>query len=343
MPYFDEFPTINFDLEKTGETIELTNILYRTNINESVKNNLALFLNYDFKDKDRLDIISQKLYDDSELHWLIMIMNDMVNPYYDIPVSESALSEFITSKYPGQTFFLSGINNSSSSSSGYDGFVNISGAYQTDEYVRSDTLITSGTATGGSLTHIKLDSSASSVNDTYNGAVITTDSGTGSGQTAIITDYDGETKIATTIFTSHIGCDTEYSIYVSGQVHRFDATYSRLEVDNIVGTFSAGDVITGITSGQTANLQRKIAQSKDAVHHFENSSTEEFYNPYDTTGNYLAGYILNTGSNIIENAVVTNEVYEQRLNDDKRFIRLMDPQLTSTAVSDFNRIMRSRT
>jgi hypothetical protein len=55
----------------------------------------------------------------------------------------------------------------------------------------------SGVAQAGSSTTITLKSTASATNDIYNGMYVTITSGTGSGQTRLIEDYVGSTKVAT--------------------------------------------------------------------------------------------------------------------------------------------------
>ena len=55
----------------------------------------------------------------------------------------------------------------------------------------------SNTAQAGANNTITLDSGASSTNDIFNGSVIVTTGGTGSGQTRIISDYVGSSKVAT--------------------------------------------------------------------------------------------------------------------------------------------------
>lgn len=55
----------------------------------------------------------------------------------------------------------------------------------------------SGTAQGGSTTSITLDAGASAVTDFYKNEVVFIRSGTGAGQAAIITAYNGTTKVAT--------------------------------------------------------------------------------------------------------------------------------------------------
>jgi hypothetical protein len=57
--------------------------------------------------------------------------------------------------------------------------------------------IASGTATDGAAAAITLAVGSEGTNDFYNGFTITISSGTGAGQTRVITDYDGGTRVAT--------------------------------------------------------------------------------------------------------------------------------------------------
>ena len=43
--------------------------------------------------------IAFKLYDDAELHWIILIVNDITNIYSDWPMSTPNFNRFITEKY----------------------------------------------------------------------------------------------------------------------------------------------------------------------------------------------------------------------------------------------------
>ncbi len=54
-----------------------------------------------------------------------------------------------------------------------------------------------GLATGGDATHITLTAISIAISDVYNGSMIVITSGTGIGQARLITDYDGDTLIAT--------------------------------------------------------------------------------------------------------------------------------------------------
>ena len=355
MSYFTNFPTIQYDINKDGTLVDLVDITRGASIRADLKANITFYIRYAYSDTDRPEIISYKIYDDPALHWLVMQMNDVVDPFYDMSVSERSLRTFVDGKYPGQTFFMNNIMTwsvessmwvsespqwlgNTSITSGTSGYTTIPGSYQTDEYVYAPYNVEfSGTVTGASLDYVKLPSSASSTDRAYNGSVIAFTGGTGSGQTAIITGYDATTRRATfsTSLTSHLGCDTTFEIYPTGIVHRWDATFSRVEVKDIYGTFDQLDVVRGYTSGTDSTLQRKVVYSREAVHHFENTSTGVWLDPRSGTIDYVSGYIMDTSSGVIEAAVVTNESYERELNDNKRFMSLMDKDIIGIAIANF--------
>lgn len=71
-----------------------------------------------------------------------------------------------------------------------------------------------GTAQAGAASTITLAAGASAVTDAYKGMVIVTDGGTGSGQTRVISAYDGTTKVATVVpaWTTQPDATTTYTI-----------------------------------------------------------------------------------------------------------------------------------
>jgi hypothetical protein len=97
--YFKGFPRVDYDIDKNNKTISLTNLTKRFKITDNIKDRGAVFYNYDVKDSDRPDIIAEKFYGDSTLDWVILLVNDIIDPYYDWPLTQQNLENFITSKY----------------------------------------------------------------------------------------------------------------------------------------------------------------------------------------------------------------------------------------------------
>lgn len=347
MAYFGEFPTFEYDINKDGKTVTLTNILRGVKINSAIKDNVLLHERYAFEDTDRPEHIANKIYNDPELHWLIMSLNDVIDPNYDVPLSEAGLLSVIDTKYPGQTYFMS--DSAAAGDIITNPFGNISGSFTNGEYVYAPWSGWEGTIGGVSFDtnspRVKL-VDGSSTDDVYNGGVLFVYDGTYE-QYRIITDYDGSTKWATLDSPltpkpdTDLQCGDDWAVLPSGKVNRWDATYSRLEVTGVYGTISEDDFLTGVTSGTTGYVRRKVTNSRDAVHHFENVDTGKWYDPYDSDTQYLAGYAVPSDSpnSAIEATVITNAVYERERNDNIRFISLLQRSAVSFARSEFQDIM----
>lgn len=97
--YFENFPIIPYDATGTGEFKVVTNILRRVGIRAKVKANTMLYDTYDVKNGETPESIAYKLYDDAELHWVILLINNITDRFHDWPMSEAQFLQFIKDKY----------------------------------------------------------------------------------------------------------------------------------------------------------------------------------------------------------------------------------------------------
>ena len=97
--YFDNFPTIPYDSELTGQFKDVKNLLRRVGVRAKVKSNASLFDTYDVKNGETPESIAFKLYGDAELHWVVMLLNDITDRYNDWPMSEAQFLQFVNEKY----------------------------------------------------------------------------------------------------------------------------------------------------------------------------------------------------------------------------------------------------
>ena len=97
--YFDNFPTIPYDSEGNGKFKDVKNLLRRVGVRAKIKTNTMLFDTYDVKNGESPESIAFKLYNDSELHWVIMMINNITDRYHDWPMSEAQFLQFINDKY----------------------------------------------------------------------------------------------------------------------------------------------------------------------------------------------------------------------------------------------------
>ena len=97
--YFDNFPTIPYDSELTGQYKDVKNLLRRVGIRAKVKANTLIYDTYDVKNGETPESIAHKLYGDAELHWVIMLVNNITDRYHDWPMTEAQFIQFVKDKY----------------------------------------------------------------------------------------------------------------------------------------------------------------------------------------------------------------------------------------------------
>ena len=97
--YFKEFPTIPYDAEGNGKFKDVKNLLRRVGIRAKVKANTSLYDTYDIKNGETPESIAHKLYGDSELHWVILLLNNVTDRFHDWPMSEAQFIQFVNDKY----------------------------------------------------------------------------------------------------------------------------------------------------------------------------------------------------------------------------------------------------
>tara|TARA_A100001011_G_scaffold391067_1_gene475762 strand:- start:1636 stop:2163 length:528 start_codon:yes stop_codon:yes gene_type:complete len=91
--YFSEFPVILYDSK------EVTNLLRRVAIRSKVKTNVMFFDTYDVKEGETPEIIADKLYDDPQLHWIVLMVNNIVDRYHGWPMSGNQFLDYVNEKY----------------------------------------------------------------------------------------------------------------------------------------------------------------------------------------------------------------------------------------------------
>ena len=97
--YFDKnFPTIEYDSVGNGEFKDVKNLLRRVALNTKVKTNALLYDTYDVKEGETPEIIAHKLYGDSELHWIVLLVNDVTDRYHQWPMNYSQFLQYINAR-----------------------------------------------------------------------------------------------------------------------------------------------------------------------------------------------------------------------------------------------------
>jgi len=99
MSYFSKFPLITYDIK--GDRIRklLPDILRRVKLKTVIKSGGMLFDKYDVKEGERPEDVAFKWFGDPELHWVILMTNNVTDRYYGWPMNQVQFAEFLTDKY----------------------------------------------------------------------------------------------------------------------------------------------------------------------------------------------------------------------------------------------------
>jgi hypothetical protein len=97
--YFQFFPITQHDLQNEGQLVDLTNILRRFRFDTSVKDNAAVYHEYNIQAGDRPDTIAAKYYGDSGYAWVILMLNEIHDPIFGWPLFNQDFDNYIKGKY----------------------------------------------------------------------------------------------------------------------------------------------------------------------------------------------------------------------------------------------------
>ena len=97
--YFENFPLIPYDSVGNGNFKLVTNLLKRVAVRSKVKINASYYDTYDVKEGEPPEMIADKLYDDPELHWVILLLNDITDRYHQWPKNQNQFLAYVNDKY----------------------------------------------------------------------------------------------------------------------------------------------------------------------------------------------------------------------------------------------------
>jgi len=98
MPYFSQFNKINYTFDSNHKAT-LVNITQNIILKNNQIRDTTLYFNYNIQDGEKAEHISNKFYRTPEYHYIILLLNDIINPYFDWCVSGRELESFINDKY----------------------------------------------------------------------------------------------------------------------------------------------------------------------------------------------------------------------------------------------------
>lgn len=97
--YFQKFPKTFYSLDDTVSVNLVTDITRRADIVEQIKSQAAFYDEYDVIDGETPEVVADKFYNDTELYWIILMANEMLDPRFDWPMSYINLLKYCEKKY----------------------------------------------------------------------------------------------------------------------------------------------------------------------------------------------------------------------------------------------------
>tara|TARA_B100001248_G_scaffold142857_1_gene107276 strand:- start:411 stop:923 length:513 start_codon:yes stop_codon:yes gene_type:complete len=124
------FPNIYYSAKGDGKFTIMKDLLARVKLIANVKDNILGFDYYDVKDGETPEMIAHKYYGDVNLHWTILVVNDVIDYYEDWPMSVQRFEQFVKDKYDNPQ----GIHHYEISQTSGDTTVKIDVGMNTTEY-----------------------------------------------------------------------------------------------------------------------------------------------------------------------------------------------------------------
>ena len=328
--YFTHFPVIPYDSVGDFNFKVVTNLLKRVAVRTKIKTNTLFFDTYDVKEGERPEDIADKLYGDPELHWVVLLVNDITDRYHQWPMSGPQFRQYLNDKYtnPDGTHHFEIVQKSG------------------DTTVKIDV----GTVATDYGSSVETFNPSSDVDGEY---ITTTTAHTFSVGDAVFYSSASGTRIPDlTENEKYFIISVAEGIVLDGS----DDDFQRIVFDGTDGSSTdAGSKIRLDGTGDGTILNEASATNTrhigDAVVLEDGKLLvgEDTTTLFKISGTKGGGPIaLTTGSDELHSFTkdsdvaipITNREFEERRQDTIRSIRLLDPEYVGTVVNEFKGLLR---
>ena len=97
--YFSKFPLTVYDVKGNGNYTLLPDILRRVKIRAGIASSRLVFDKYNVKEGEKPEDVAFKYYGDAEYHWVVLMVNNITDRYYQWPMTQPDFEEFLADKY----------------------------------------------------------------------------------------------------------------------------------------------------------------------------------------------------------------------------------------------------
>ena len=97
--YFNKFPLMVYDIKGNDNFKLLPDILKRVKMRSGLSASRFVFDKYNVKEGENPEDVAFKYYGDAQFHWVVLMVNDITDRYYEWPMTEPDFADFLTDKY----------------------------------------------------------------------------------------------------------------------------------------------------------------------------------------------------------------------------------------------------
>ena len=97
--YFEQFPLMVYDIKANNNYKLVPDIFRRVKTRNKIKNNITLLDVYDVADGERPEHVAYKIYGATDFFWVVCMINNIENVYYDWPLSNLEFENYMKDKY----------------------------------------------------------------------------------------------------------------------------------------------------------------------------------------------------------------------------------------------------
>lgn len=290
--FFDKFPLVRYTVDKKllNEYDTVRNLLFRIGIiKEVMDTNIDSYYFYTIKDSDRPETLADRIYGDSEAHWIILYANNIYDPYYDWPMDARTFEKFIIKKYGSLEFAKT-------------------------NYHHYEKVITRENPSAQVVSTTRFEVNEKKLTD------------------GILTIIDAELDygIGEIVYVGPSNASNTFS----GQVTAWSNSNGRIVLANTNGTALAYQFLIGTSSAANGTILKTDLPT----------APMDAYNTLtDTTGFSTYTVAGRTVFETISRDKISYFDYEERINEEKRLIRIIKPQYYQQITSELEDITNQRT
>ena len=97
--FFEGFPRISYTLDNYDSEQVVVDIFKRVIISKEYQENSSFYETYEVLHGETPEDISYRFYGTQNLHWLILMINNVIDPRFGWPLSEENLFKVVSDKY----------------------------------------------------------------------------------------------------------------------------------------------------------------------------------------------------------------------------------------------------